>query len=207
MLDKFKSMQELEKETIENEDWKIITKNRNSSVSILAIHGGGIEPATTELASIIADEGGYNYFTFEGLRSKGNKELHVTSTRYDNKDAMNLVTESNQAIAIHGCEGNESIAYVGGKDERLKSLIKEQLNHIGIKAKEAPSHISGQQDNNIVNCTTRGRGVQIELTTSLRKAFFKNNKINRKSRENQSNWDKLMCDFAKAIKSAIENIE
>ena len=37
---------------------------------------------------------------FEGLRSKGNKELHVTSTRYDNKDAMNLVTESNQAIAI-----------------------------------------------------------------------------------------------------------
>ncbi len=41
MLDKFKSMQELEKETIENEDWKIITKNRNSSVSILAIHGGG----------------------------------------------------------------------------------------------------------------------------------------------------------------------
>ena len=26
MLDKFKSMQELEKETIENEDWKIITK-------------------------------------------------------------------------------------------------------------------------------------------------------------------------------------
>ena len=44
MLDKFKSMQELEKETIENEDWKIITRNRNSSVSILAIHGGGIEP-------------------------------------------------------------------------------------------------------------------------------------------------------------------
>ena len=207
MLDKFKSMQELEKETIENEDWKIITRNRNSSVSILAIHGGGIEPATTELASIIADEGGYNYFIFEGLRSKGNKELHVTSTRYDNKDAMNLVTESNQAIAIHGCEGNESIAYVGGKDERLKSLIKEQLNHIGIKAKEAPSHISGQQDNNIVNCTTRGMGVQIELTTSLRKTFFKNNKTNRNSRENQSNWDKLMCDFAKAIKSAIENIE
>ena len=59
--------------------------------------------------------------------------MHVTSTRYDNKDAMNLVTESNQAIAIHGCEGNESIAYVGGKDERLKSLIKEQLNNIGIK--------------------------------------------------------------------------
>lgn len=32
MLDKFKSMQELEKETIENEDWKIITRNRNSTL-------------------------------------------------------------------------------------------------------------------------------------------------------------------------------
>lgn len=206
-MDKFSSMQELEKETIENEDWKIIIRNRNSNVSILAIHGGGIEPATTELASMIADEGEYNYFTFEGIRSKGNQELHVTSTHYDNEDAMNLVTESNQVIAIHGCEGEEKIAYVGGKDERLKSSIIEQLNNIGIKAKEATSHISGQQDNNIVNCTVSGMGIQIELTTSLRKAFFKNNRMNRKSREDQSNWDKLMYDFANAIQSAIENIE
>ena len=207
MLDKFNSMQELEKRTTENEDWKIITRNRNSNVSILAIHGGGIEPATTELACMIADEGDYNYFTFEGLRSKGNQELHVTSTHYDNEEAMNLVTDSSQAIIIHGCEGDENIAYIGGKDERLKSSIIKELNNIGIKATEAPSHISGEQDNNIVNCTAKGMGVQIELTTSLRKAFFKNNKTNRKSREEKSNWDKLMYDFAKAIQCAIGNRE
>ena len=59
--------------------------------------------------------------------------------------------------------------------ERRTSKIthQEQLNNIGIKASEAPSHISGQQDNNIVNCTTRGMGVQIELTTSLQNFFQK----------------------------------
>ena len=39
------------------------------------------------------------------------KEIKIArnSTRYDNKDAMNLVTESNQAIAIHGCEGTRAL--------------------------------------------------------------------------------------------------
>ena len=33
--------------------------------------------------------------------------------------------------------------------------------------------MSGTQDNNIVNCTKNGVGVQIELTSSLRKSLFK----------------------------------
>ena len=48
-MDRFKSMKELENVTVENEDWEIETDDKDSSVSILAIHGGGIEPATTEL--------------------------------------------------------------------------------------------------------------------------------------------------------------
>ena len=52
---------------------------------------GGIEPGTTELAQVIAEKGGYNYFSFKGIRSKGNNELHVTSTHYDNKQALDLV--------------------------------------------------------------------------------------------------------------------
>lgn len=49
-MDKYHSMKELQNETIENEDWEIITEDRDSDVTILAIHGGGIEPATSEIA-------------------------------------------------------------------------------------------------------------------------------------------------------------
>ena len=92
-MDKYHSMKELQNETIENEDWEIITEDRDSNVTILAIHGGGIEPATTELARVIANDGQFNYFAFNGMRTKGNNELHVTSINYDNDIAMDLVKQ------------------------------------------------------------------------------------------------------------------
>ena len=37
----------------------------------------------------------------------------------------------------------------------------------------APSNMSGKQSNNIVNCNQLGAGVQLELTSALRKQLFK----------------------------------
>ncbi|KGF26303.1 MULTISPECIES: poly-gamma-glutamate hydrolase family protein [Staphylococcus] len=202
-MDKYHSMKELQNETIENEDWEIMTEDRDSDVTILAIHGGGIEPATSEIARVIANEGQFNYFVFNGIRTKGNNELHVTSINYDNDIAMNLVKSSERAVTIHGCLGEEDVAYIGGKDNQLKERIANELNQIGVEVKEAPNHMSGVQDDNIVNCTKNEVGVQIELTSSLRKSLFKNNKFNRKSRMDESNWDDKMYDFGQAINSAI----
>ncbi|GGG86057.1 hypothetical protein E2558_03200 [Staphylococcus pragensis] len=205
-MDKFKSMTELVKQTKENEDWEIVSNDLRSNVTILAIHGGGIEPATTELACVIAEQGQYNYFAFNGIRSKGNNELHVTSINYDNETAMNLVNDSDIAVTIHGCSGDESVAYIGGKDIELKEAIGSGLANIGIDVQAAPSNMAGAQDNNIVNRTTKGAGVQIELSSKLRKSLFKNRKSNFKSRQDQSNWDDLMYEIAKAINKAIESL-
>ena len=203
-MDKFKSMTELKELTKGGKDWEIECENRSSIVTILALHGGGIEPATTELAYTIAHCGDYNYFSFKGMRSKGNNELHVTSTHYDDQIALDLVRGSQRTVAIHGCEGNESVAYIGGSDDRLIELITESLEDIGISVREAPHHISGTQENNIVNMTQTQGGVQLELTAQLRKELFKNRKSSRKNRENKDNWDDLMYDFADAMKKAIE---
>ena len=204
IMDKFKSMEELESKTVEHEDWEIETTNQNSPVTILAIHGGGIEPATTELAQTIAEQGKYNYFSFKGIRSKGNNELHVTSIHYDDKDALNLVRNSERAIAIHGCTGDNSAVYIGGNDHRLIELISESLKDIGVDVQGAPFSISGTQDNNIINQTKQDGGVQLELTSQLRKELFNNNDSSRKSRENKDNWGHLMYDFSEAIIKAIE---
>ncbi|NQD97472.1 poly-gamma-glutamate hydrolase family protein, partial [Staphylococcus xylosus] len=75
MTDKYNSMSELEAETIEHSDWEIVSRYLDSQVIITAIHGGGIEPGTTEIADLTAQKGKYDYFSFKGTKSKGNEDL------------------------------------------------------------------------------------------------------------------------------------
>ena len=73
------------------------------------------------------------------------------------------------------------MAYIGGSDDRLIELITESLEDIGISVQEAPHHISGTQENNIVNMTQTQGGVQLELTAQLRKELFKIEKVHAKT--------------------------
>lgn len=67
-MDTFRTMTELENATTKNKDWDIITRDVKSAVLIAAIHGGGIEPGTTEVCDLIAEKGHYSFYTFKGLR-------------------------------------------------------------------------------------------------------------------------------------------
>ena len=50
-LDYYSNFEELKENTTEGKDWRIKTKNRKDNhILVTAIHGGGIEPGTTELA-------------------------------------------------------------------------------------------------------------------------------------------------------------
>lgn len=53
LMDTFRTMTELENATTKNKDWDIITRDVKSAVLIAAIHGGGIEPGTTEVCDLI----------------------------------------------------------------------------------------------------------------------------------------------------------
>ena len=61
-LDYYSNFEELKENTIEGKDWRIKTK----IVKIITflsqrIHGGGIEPGTTELARRVANIGEYDF--------------------------------------------------------------------------------------------------------------------------------------------------
>ena len=62
--------------------FRLKVKNRKTSFVVIAPHGGGIEPGTSEIANAIA---GLNYslYTFDGIRLSGNELLHITSTLFD----------------------------------------------------------------------------------------------------------------------------
>ena len=128
----------------------------------------------------------------------------MTSTKYDNEIALNMISASDNAIAIHGCLGEESVVYIGGKNLHLKSAIIHELKEIGINVQEASKKMAGLNDQNIVNKTAKNAGVQLELTSALRRSLFKNNQFNYKSRRDQSNWDDMMYKLADAVKEAID---
>jgi phage replication-related protein YjqB (UPF0714/DUF867 family) len=53
-----------------------------SDVCIIAPHGGKIEKWTSEIATALAGDD-YNLYLFEGLKRAKNRDLHITSSRFD----------------------------------------------------------------------------------------------------------------------------
>jgi phage replication-related protein YjqB (UPF0714/DUF867 family) len=127
------------------------TDNPEAQKIVLAVHGGGIEGGTSEIALAVAGYhpatfapatdcyGVHDLWIFEGLLNRGNSKLHVTSTNYNDPIALELVQKSARCISLHGF----SDAYangkgqIGGRDTELKSIVLEELTVAGI-----PAHIA-----------------------------------------------------------------
>jgi phage replication-related protein YjqB (UPF0714/DUF867 family) len=196
---------------------------RNSpfpQLAVIAPHGGGIEPGTSELCLAVAGyhpaslavtpSGGpvYDYWMFEGLRSSGNSELHVTSTHCDDPYARALCAGARYAVSLHGCttsaaglpDGTAAVL-VGGRDSTLRSYLLQRYAQAGIQAVDASNHpsLSGTDPDNIVNRTLLGMGAQLELTTPLRTAMFgTNTRAERKNTTLTTFWN-----FVAATRTAI----
>lgn len=155
----------------QSHDYQIETQLRPSQPLILAIHGGWIEPGTTELAKGIAGDD-LSYYVFNGYNQDGrNTLLHLTSTRFNEPLALSMVQQAEQIISIHGCrdiQSGEQVTYLGGLDLSLRQNIIYYLQKAGFNVQIAPSRLRGEQPDNICNRGRTSAGVQLELTTSLR---------------------------------------
>lgn len=200
MPDLYKSMTELARF---EKEFLFETQDRLSDVLVTAIHGGGIEPGTSELAQCIAEQSNANYFSFKGLKPKNNFDLHVTSTNYDNPDLLKWSQNMDTVVAIHGYSDKTAKTLIGGIDKQLTSLITQHLKNAGFNVEIAPNHLSGREVDNITNKNKRGMGVQLELSTQQRKELFSNNDFSRSNRENRGQWSKAMYLYANAINQAI----
>lgn len=170
--DNYANFAELAAANVRGVDYNIITRSTTSDVAIIAIHGGGIEPGTTELASQIAVDK-FNYYTFYGMKSSNNSFLHITSNNFDEPLARNMVSKSSKTLSIHGCAGTDKFTYVGGLDKVMAAKVKKSLKAAGFKVMDAPSNLDGSNTLNIANSNAAGAGVQIELSNGLRASFFK----------------------------------
>lgn len=160
-------------------DYRIRAYHRNPDWAVLAIHAGGIETGTSELARAIAgeDQPGipWSEYRFEGLKPSGNSVLHITATNYDEPECVNLVERHIGILSLHGTTGTEPLTYIGGLDTHTGLHITAELTLAGFDVDAAPPELAGTDPDNIANHGLTGKGVQLEITTAQRAAFFDTN--------------------------------
>ncbi len=163
-MDRYRNYQELAR----NETaFSIEYLDRDSDVTIIAPHGGNIEPNTSEIAALIAGDD-YNLFCFNGFKSDNNRKLHITSHRFDHDQALSLTAKASFVIAVHGCTINRPIIYLGGLDAGLIAAISRHLNICNISNSRGNQRFAGTHPHNICNRGLRGRGVQLEISRGVR---------------------------------------
>ncbi|MFE9886285.1 poly-gamma-glutamate hydrolase family protein [Streptomyces scopuliridis] len=168
----------------------------------IAIHGGGIEAGSGELAREVAGTR-MRYYEFAGLKNANNVDLHITSTNFDEPMGMALVTGARRCLSFHGYTGTTGIpdTALGGLDAALVDRVRNALEARGFTVVSAPSEIAGTDPLNICNKTSTGTGVQLELSRAQRAAFFPNGDLSRTMRESGQRTP-AFYEYAAAVKSA-----
>lgn len=180
------------------------TDNPEVEAIVLAVHGGGIESGTSEIALAAAgldpaslqrlsDGLGYHdLWIFEGLLGSGNGDLHVTSSHYDEPIATELVRNARRCLSLHGCTDlqAEGKIQVGGLDDQFRSIVLDELLTAGFDAVITMNpDLDGSLPDNVGNQTRNGGCAQLELGTSFRRNLFDvNTRSQRKKTTNQEFW-------------------
>lgn len=176
MNDKYKSFSDLNQYEKEGVDFDIEIEDRDSPYAVIAIHGGNIEPATTEIARLISgnDLSFYSFLDRKGTEEESEK-LHITSSHFDEPQGLALVQKSPKTISIHGKYKSGDFIMVGGLDEELINRVKNILTKNGFNIVPAPEDIDGDSPENICNRCLSKKGLQLEISRSLRNRFLENN--------------------------------
>jgi phage replication-related protein YjqB (UPF0714/DUF867 family) len=170
--DKYKNFDQLRRHEREGVDFVIRRKRQRASVAIIAPHGGKIEPGTSEIAAAIAADI-YSLYCFEGIKKRMNRNLHITSTNFDEPQCLKLVARSNVVVAVHGRGGARRRIDVGGRDTELRTQISTNLRDAGFNAGVVThGRRAGTSPRNVCNRGRSGAGAQLEVTRCLRNALY-----------------------------------
>ncbi len=173
-MERYPDFENLEKNESRGADYRILWRVGTSGIAVFSIHGGEIEPGTTRIANAIAGWE-HSFYAFEGTKTSGNLALHITSNRFDEPKAMEIVRQSEIVISIHGSAKTKPLVELGGLDEELKHRILHELRDAGFQAEERDRlPFCATNRTNICNLCGRGMGAQMEISRGLRATMFRN---------------------------------
>jgi phage replication-related protein YjqB (UPF0714/DUF867 family) len=172
MIDSYNNFLELQNNHQADIDYRIKTGTHSKTLIVLGIHAGGIEPGTSELARAIAGLD-FSLYLFEGLGAN-TQPLHLTSTHFDEPLCLEMVKKHHTALSLHGFRGSatDPLIYLGGNDLALTHMLLNAFLQNGYPACVNTGKYAATDPMNICNRAISGKGVQIEISGSLRRQFF-----------------------------------
>ncbi len=173
-MNRYYNFHELSQHEIRGTDYSIKIHSRSSHVVVIAPHGGGIEPGTSEIAARTASDD-LGMYLFEGIKTKGNGRLHLASTHFDEPECLRLVRTYRSVLTVHGCRSRspaEEAVYVGGLHAGFRYLLTRHLEHKGFHVLD-DNQTKGISPANICNKGTLGSGAQLEISECLRRRMFR----------------------------------
>ena len=201
MPDKYSNFKELSQNETAGVDYRILLRQAKAGFAIVTPHGGGIEPGTSEIADAIAGEE-FSFYAFEGLKLSGNTDLHITATRFDEPMCLTVIGRSNIVVTIHGehSDADGQGVFVGGLNDILGASFGAALKAKGFDVRKHPDRqLQGLEPKNLCNWGISGKGVQFELSRSVRQEMFSS-----LSREGRKHTTSKFCDFVDAVRSVLK---
>ncbi|MEV8056568.1 poly-gamma-glutamate hydrolase family protein [Streptomyces antimycoticus] len=184
MADKYANWAELSANEVEGVDYRIEVRRTPSRVSHIAIHAGGIEPGSGELANAVASRTSGQYYAMVATKSANNSDLHLTSTHFDEPRALAVQNAVQYTVSYHGLSGDTPVTHLGGADYDLMRRIGMALEAAGFAIEWGTAEeVNGDDPANITNKNRRGAGVQLEMTRAQRAMFFPDGDLSRTMRE------------------------
>ncbi len=197
-MDKYANYDDLKLHEIKGEDYVILSRAGTSLIAVIALHGGGIEPGTVDIADILAGAE-HSFYAFKGIKKKGNAVLHISSTRFDEPEGITIAEKAEIVVSIHGCRGKYDKVFVGGRNQNLKEKICYMLEKAGFNSEISEKEgLHGQHPENICNRCQSGGGVQLEISRGLREKMFDNLGRRRLRKRN-----KLFFRFVETLREAL----
>jgi phage replication-related protein YjqB (UPF0714/DUF867 family) len=168
--DKYSSLAAL-KEHVGEDGYRIRAVNRFAPITIIAPHGGFIEPGTSAIAHRVAGKN-WNLFDFQGLQRENGLDLHVTATNFRDPALSKMLRASAAAVSIHGMfeQGTKDV-WLGGLNKDLKSLLQRELVRAGFSVNADAPRYRGESPRNVVNIPPL-KGAQLELSNELLADLF-----------------------------------
>jgi phage replication-related protein YjqB (UPF0714/DUF867 family) len=202
MPDKYFDFDHLSRNETSGIDYAISVRRFSDAYAIVAPHGGGIEPGTSEIADAIAG-GEFCFYAFDGLKTLGNTDLHITSTRFDELMCLTLILASDVVLTIHGedSDADGKPVFIGGRDAELGECLGAALaaNGFDVRRHSDPL-LQGLDPENLCNRGGKSRsGVQFELSRKLRETMFQS-----LSREGRKHTTPEFHTFVDAIRSVLK---
>ncbi len=166
----YRFFRELARHEQRGRDYRVVTRRGRTGLLVMAPHGGGIEPGTDTLASVLAGRR-HAFYGFIGLKPRGNGALHLASHRFDEPVARRLACRALWILTLHGSAYTDGTILVGGRDREGGRIFLRCLQQAGFRARrEGRQERAGLHPANLCNRGRRGQGVQLEIARDLRQA-------------------------------------